>query len=72
MAVLFISHRLDEVFEIADRITVLRDGEHISTRSVKEFSREQLIRAMVGREVDQFYATRQKKNTASACYQLKP
>ena len=61
VAVLFISHRLDEVFEIADRITVLRDGEHISTRLVKEFSREQLIREMVGREVDQFYATRQKK-----------
>jgi rhamnose transport system ATP-binding protein len=62
VAVLFISHRLDEVFEIADRITVLRDGEHISTRLVEEFSREQLIREMVGREVDQFYATRQKKN----------
>jgi len=71
VAVLFISHRLDEVFEIADRITVLRDGEHISTRSVEEFSREQLIREMVGREVDQFYATRQKKKLGKRVLSVK-
>ena len=55
VAVLFISHRLEEVFEIADRITVLRDGRHISTRPVAEVTRDLLIREMVGREVDQFY-----------------
>ena len=55
VAVLFITHRLEEVFEIADRITVLRDGEHISTRPVAEVTRDLLIRDMVGREVDQFY-----------------
>ena len=71
VAVLFISHRLDEVFEIADRITVLRDGEHISTRSVEKFSREQLIREMVGREVDQFYATRQKKKLGKRVLSVK-
>ena len=58
VAVLFITHRLEEVFEIADRITVLRDGEHISTRPAAEVSRELLIRDMVGREVDQFYGHR--------------
>ena len=55
VAVLFISHRLEEVFEIADRITVLRDGEHISTHPAAEVTRELLIREMVGREVDLFY-----------------
>ena len=55
VAVLFITHRLEEVFEIADRITVLRDGAHISTRPAAEVTRELLIREMVGREVDQFY-----------------
>ena len=71
VAVLFISHRLDEVFEIADRITVLRDGQHISTRSVKEFSREHLIKEMVGREVDQFYAPRQKKEIGKLVLSVK-
>ena len=55
VAVLFITHRLEEVFEIADRITVLRDGAHISTRPTAEVTRDLLIRDMVGREVDQFY-----------------
>ena len=55
VAVLFITHRLEEVFEIADRITVLRDGEHISTRPAGEVTRDLLIRDMVGRAVDQFY-----------------
>ena len=58
VAVLFITHRLEEVFEIADRITVLRDGEHISTRPATEVTRDLLIRDMVGREVDQFYGNR--------------
>ena len=58
VAVLFITHRLEEVFEIADRITVLRDGQHISTRPAAEVTRDLLIRDMVGREVDQFYGNR--------------
>ena len=56
VAVLFISHRLDEVFEIADRITVFRDGQHISTHPRAEVTEESLIREMVGREVSDFFA----------------
>jgi rhamnose transport system ATP-binding protein len=56
VAVLFISHRLDEVFEIADTITVFRDGQHISTHPRAEVTEESLIREMVGREVADFFA----------------
>jgi len=54
VAVLYISHRLEEVFALADRVTVLRDGRHISTNAVAEVSRDSLVRDMVGRAVGQF------------------
>lgn len=61
VAILFIGHRMEEVFRIADRITVLRDGKLISSRvraSAAELprQREQVIREMVGREVGDFFA----------------
>ena len=52
---LFISHRLDEVFEIADRITVFRDGRHISTRPAAEAPHGRAVREMVGRELGDFF-----------------
>ena len=55
MAILFVSHRLDEVFELSDRITVLRDGQHISTKPVAEVTEVSLIRDMVGRELSDFF-----------------
>jgi rhamnose transport system ATP-binding protein len=55
VAVLFISHRLDEVFEIADRVTVLRDGRLISSRPRNEVTQAQAIREMVGRDVSDFF-----------------
>jgi rhamnose transport system ATP-binding protein len=54
VSVLYISHRLDEVFAIADRVTVLRDGKHISTKPVAEVTHEGLVRDMVGRNIDAF------------------
>ena len=56
MGIIYISHHLDEVFEIADRITVLRDGMHIKTCDVKETDETQLIRDMVGRDASAFYS----------------
>ena len=56
VAVLFIGHRLEEVLDIADRITVLRDGKWISSRPREEASAEKVIRDMVGREVSEFFA----------------
>lgn len=55
IGMIFISHRLDEVFEIADRITVLRDGSTIATRATSEFTRQQLIELMVGRAIEDEY-----------------
>jgi ribose transport system ATP-binding protein len=51
--IIYISHRLDEIFEIADRVTVLRDGLRVATRPVDEVTREELIEMMVGRQLDQ-------------------
>lgn len=48
--IVYISHRLEEIFSIADRITVLRDGETVATEFTKQISREQIIYQMAGRE----------------------
>lgn len=52
-AVIFISHRLEELFEIADRVTVLRDGSYVGTKPINEITREDLIRMMVGRSISE-------------------
>ena len=56
VCVLFIGHRLEEVFQIADRVTVLRDGRWISSRLRSEVTTDMVIRDMVGREVKDFFA----------------
>lgn len=58
VGIIYISHRLEEIFAIADRVTVLRDGERISTAEVAEVSRASLIRDMVGRELRDDYPER--------------
>src|SRR5437660_2385957 len=55
VAVLFVSHRLEEVFKIADRLTVLRDGTHIITAPVSEMNTEEIIKHMVGRELSNLF-----------------
>jgi rhamnose transport system ATP-binding protein len=54
-AIIFISHRLEELFEIADRVTVLRDGTYVGTRPIKDVSRDDLIRMMVGRTITNLF-----------------
>src|SRR5262245_8288930 len=56
--IIYISHRLEEVFAIADRVTVLRDGEIVATRARAEVDRGQLIRLMVGRELQTVFPKR--------------
>ena len=55
VAILFISHRMEEVFEIADRVTVLRDGRWVSTRPRSELTPAIAIREMVGRTLTEFF-----------------
>ena len=55
VSIIYISHRLHEVFELADRVTVLRDGEYIGTRDVKDTSESRLISMMVGRTIDNLF-----------------
>ena len=55
VAVLFVSHRLEEVFTIADRLTVFRDGMHIITAPVSEMNTEEIIKHMVGRELSNLF-----------------
>ncbi len=52
LGIIYISHRLEEVYEIADRIMVLRDGEHVGTKETSQLSREALIELMVGRKLE--------------------
>ncbi len=58
VTVIYISHRLDEVFEITDRITVLRDGRYVATINTADTNRQELVKLMVGRELDQSHPTR--------------
>ena len=55
VSIIYISHRLNEVFELADRVTVLRDGEYIGTHEVKDTSEGELISMMVGRTIENLF-----------------
>src|SRR3989440_431184 len=56
--IMYISHKLEEIFAVADRITVLRDGESIGTRQRQEIDRSELVCLMVGREPATMYPKR--------------
>ncbi len=53
--ILYISHRLKEIFDVADRVTVLRDGHYVGTEPISALTQDAVVRMMVGREVQQFY-----------------
>lgn len=59
-SIIFISHRFEDMYRLAERVTVLRDSKYIGTWNVDEVSNEELIKAMVGREIDQLFP---KKDT---------
>jgi rhamnose transport system ATP-binding protein len=61
VAILFISHRMEEVFEIADRVTILRDGRWISTTPRAELTPATAIRQMVGREVKELFRRQRRE-----------
>ncbi|MEG1808976.1 MAG: sugar ABC transporter ATP-binding protein [Oscillospiraceae bacterium] len=56
VSVIFISHRLDELFEISDRITVMRDGGKVGTVATESITQKELIHMMIGRELNEMFA----------------
>jgi len=55
VAIIYVSHRLEEIFQIADRVTVFKDGEHVTTTEIKNVNREKLISLMVGRDLKDIF-----------------
>ena len=54
-AILYVSHRMEEIFELCDRITVLRDGKHVETAELSSLTRDAVVQRMVGRELADIY-----------------
>lgn len=71
VAIIFISHRLEEVFEICDRVVVLRDGAFVGSKPVSEVTTSQIVQMMVGREVNQIYERREKSAEAEIILQVR-
>lgn len=55
IAILFVSHKLEELFELCDRVTVMRDGEYVRTDDIRDLNEDILIQAMVGRTLENQY-----------------
>lgn len=70
-SVIYISHRLDEIYRISDSITVLRDGCHIATRPISQMGRAELVRLMVGRELKDMFVKECQPVTTNASVMLK-
>lgn len=58
VTIIYVSHRMDEIYRIADRLSIFRDGQWISTHKISEISRHDLVCAMVGREITETYPSR--------------
>lgn len=61
ITIIYISHRLIEIFDIADRVTVLKDGRFVGTRNVSEVTMPELVKMMIGRELKDVYPKRKGK-----------
>ncbi|MFC7395451.1 sugar ABC transporter ATP-binding protein [Scopulibacillus cellulosilyticus] len=61
VAIVYISHRMEEIFQMCDRITVLRDGSYVGTENIKETDLNQIVKMMVGRELGERFPERQVK-----------
>src|SRR6266404_1025670 len=63
ITVIYVSHRMEEIFRLCDHITVLRDGRHVATEAMTETNADRVIHQMVGREVKQFTSQHLEKQT---------
>lgn len=55
ITLIYVSHRLEEIFRLCDRITVLRDGQHIETADIKEMTTDKIVQLMIGRPLEQYF-----------------
>ncbi len=58
VSIVYISHRMEEIFELCDRITVLRDGQYIDTCEIKDITMDDVVKMMIGREIGERYPSR--------------
>lgn len=61
VSIVYISHRMEEIFELCDRITILRDGSYIDTKRIKDTDMNDVVKMMIGREIGERYPARQSK-----------
>ena len=61
VSIVYISHRMEEIFELCDRITILRDGAYIGTRDIKDIDMDGIVQMMIGREIGERYPKREVK-----------
>ena len=71
LAVIYVSHRLDEIFEVGDRVTILRDGKLVGVRSTKETSPDEVVRMMVGRELEDLYGEAEETQSSEAGFEVR-
>ncbi|RKL61612.1 sugar ABC transporter ATP-binding protein [Thermoanaerobacteraceae bacterium SP2] len=71
VTIVYISHRLEEVFEIADRVTVLRDGSVVDTKDIKEIQPSDLIRMMIGRTLSELFPEVKNLNSNKKILKIK-
>lgn len=55
LGIVYISHRMEEIFEVCDRVTVIRDGQYISTKNIADTDKDELVADMVGRKMGSYY-----------------
>ena len=64
ISIIYISHRMAEIFSLCDRVTVFRDGRYVSTENVADLTPDDIVRRMVGREITQLYPEKQGASRA--------
>lgn len=71
VTIIYISHRLEEIFQICDRVSVLRDGQYICTKKVRDTSRDELVSLMVGRAISEVYPKRARNKPREVILETK-
>lgn len=61
VSIVYISHRMEEIFELCDRITILRDGTYVGTEKIKDINMDDIVRMMIGREIGDRFPARDAK-----------